>query len=251
VGPDGKFTAEIKWLEGYDVREANPVINDELERRGTLIRRLDYNHSLPHCWRCGTVLIYWGKPSWYVATSKFREKMLAENSTIDWHPEHIRDGRFGNWLDNNVDWALSRDRFWGTPLPIWRCPDDPFHVRRLARGALGARRTRPRRPRPAPSGDRRGARARVERARKRPAVSSRSSTPGFDAGSMPAAQVGYPHVEGSAEAMQFPAQLIVEAIDQTRGWFYTLLASTPWSLAPSRSSTCCASVTSSTRTARK
>jgi len=126
VGPDGKFTAEIKWLEGYDVREANPVINDELERRGTLIRRLDYNHSLPHCWRCGTVLIYWGKPSWYVATSKFREKMLAENSTIDWHPEHIRDGRFGNWLDNNVDWALSRDRFWGTPLPIWRCPDDHF-----------------------------------------------------------------------------------------------------------------------------
>jgi isoleucyl-tRNA synthetase len=99
VGPDGTFTAEIPWLEGQDVREANHVINDELERRGILIRRLNYNHSLPHCWRCGTVLIYWGKPSWYVATSKFREKMLAENATIDWHPEHIREGRFGNWLD--------------------------------------------------------------------------------------------------------------------------------------------------------
>ena len=223
VGPDGKFTAEISWLEGHDVREANHVINDELERRGTLIRRLDYSHSLPHCWRCGTVLIYWGKPSWYVATSRFREKLLAENATIDWHPEHIRDGRFGNWLDNNVDWALSRDRFWGTPLPIWRCPDDHFTcVGSLAElSALAGRDLSDLDPhRPAIDEILVPCRTCAKESRRvEPVIDA-----WFDAGSMPAAQVGYPHVEGSAEAMQFPAQLIVEAIDQTRGWFYTLLA---------------------------
>ena len=223
VGPDGKFTAEISWLEGRDVRDANRDINDELERRGALIRRLDYDHSLPHCWRCGTVLIYWGKPSWYVATSKFREQMLAENATIDWHPEHIRDGRFGNWLDNNVDWALSRDRFWGTPLPIWRCPDDHFTcVGSLAElSALAGRDLGDLDPhRPAIDEVVVPCRTCAKEARREEPVIDAW----FDAGSMPAAQVGYPHVEGSAEAVQFPAQLIVEAIDQTRGWFYTLLA---------------------------
>jgi isoleucyl-tRNA synthetase len=223
VGPDGKFTAEISWLEGQDVRVANHAINDELERRGSLIRRQNYNHSLPHCWRCGTVLIYWGKPSWYVATSQFREKLLAENATIDWHPEHIRDGRFGNWLDNNVDWALSRDRFWGTPLPIWRCPDDHFTcVGSIAElSALAGRDLGDLDPhRPAIDEVLVPCRTCAKQARRvEPVIDA-----WFDAGSMPAAQVGYPHVEGSAEAMQFPAQLIVEAIDQTRGWFYTLLA---------------------------
>ncbi|HEY5009531.1 MAG TPA: class I tRNA ligase family protein, partial [Acidimicrobiales bacterium] len=223
VGPDGKFMADIPWLEGQDVRAANHVINDELEERGALIRRQAYNHSLPHCWRCGTVLIYWGKPSWYVATSKFREKLLAENATIDWHPEHIRDGRFGNWLDNNVDWALSRDRFWGTPLPIWRCPDDHFTcVGSLAElSALAGRDLGELDPhRPGIDDVVVPCRTCAKEARRvEPVIDA-----WFDAGSMPAAQVGYPHVEGSAEAMQFPAQLIVEAIDQTRGWFYTLLA---------------------------
>ncbi len=223
VGPDGTFTAAVGWLEGRDVREANHAINDELERRGLLITRMDYTHALPHCWRCGTVLIYWGKPSWYIATSQFKEAMMAENSTIDWHPAHIRDGRFGEWLANNVDWALSRDRFWGTPLPIWRCDDG--HLTCIgSRAELGAL----------------AGRDLTELDPHRPAIDeivfdcptcglvARRVEPvidaWFDSGAMPAAQVGYPHVTGSSEAMQFPAQLVAEAIDQTRGWFYSLLA---------------------------
>ncbi len=123
VGPEGKFTGDVPWLEGQLVRSTNHEINDELDRRGVLIRRFEYTHSLPHCWRCGTVLIYWAKPSWYVATSTKKNRLLEENATIDWHPAHIRDGRMGEWLANNVDWALSRDRYWGTPLPIWRCEE--------------------------------------------------------------------------------------------------------------------------------
>jgi isoleucyl-tRNA synthetase len=223
VGPDGCFTDAVAWLEGQGVRAANEAINDELARRGILMSRLDYSHSLPHCWRCGTVLIYWGKPSWYVATSQFKDLMLAENATIDWHPGHIRDGRFGEWLENNVDWALSRDRFWGTPLPIWRCADDHFtcvgslaELSKLSDRDLGD--LDPHRP----AIDEVLVACRTcgnEARRVEPVIDA-----WFDSGAMPAAQVGYPHVEGSKEAMQFPAQLVAEAIDQTRGWFYSLLA---------------------------
>ncbi|HUY16282.1 MAG TPA: isoleucine--tRNA ligase [Acidimicrobiales bacterium] len=223
VGPDGTFTAEVPWLQGQHVRDTNHEINDELDRRGLLIKRYDYNHSLPHCWRCGTVLIYWAKPSWYVATSTFKEEMLAQNATVDWHPAHIRDGRMGEWLENNVDWALSRDRYWGTPLPIWRCEDNHLTCvgSREELSALTGRDlsdVEPHRPEidevvvPCPQ-------CAKEARRVEPVIDA-----WFDAGSMPAAQVGYPHVPGSADAMQFPAQLVAEAIDQTRGWFYTLLA---------------------------
>ena len=223
VGPDGCFTSEIAWLEGRDVRESNHSINDELERRGILLRRMDYRHALPHCWRCGTVLIYWGKPSWYIATSQFKETMLAENATIDWHPAHIRDGRFGEWLKNNVDWALSRDRFWGTPLPIWRCPDDHFTCvgSRAELSELTGRDLSGLDPH-RPAIDEVLVPCRtcgVDARRVEPVIDA-----WFDSGAMPAAQVGYPHVAGSDVAMQFPAQLVVEAIDQTRGWFYSLLA---------------------------
>ena len=223
VGPDGTFDAQVVWLEGQHVREANHEINDELDRRGRLLRRANYTHSLPHCWRCGTVLIYWAKPSWYIATSQFKDQLLSENATVDWHPAHIRDGRMGEWLANNVDWALSRDRYWGTPLPIWRCADghltcvasrDELSV--LTKTDLSD--LEPHRPDvdevvfDCPQ-------CAKEARRVAPVIDA-----WFDSGSMPAAQVGYPHVAGSAEAMQFPAQLVAEAIDQTRGWFYSLLA---------------------------
>ncbi len=223
VGPDGRFTEAAGWLAGRDVREANHDINDALERAGLLERRMPFVHSYPHCWRCRTPLIYWGKPSWYVATSTRKAELVAANQTIDWHPGYIRDGRFGEWLANNVDWALSRDRFWGTPLPIWRCRSGHVTcVGSLAElSSLAGRDLRgldPHRPVidevvfPCPSCD--GESQRIE------AVIDAW----FDSGSMPAASIGYPHVAGSEERMRYPADFISEAIDQTRGWFYSLLA---------------------------
>ena len=232
VGPDGRFTADIVWLAGRDVREANHDINDRLEAAGLLARRMPYVHSYPHCWRCRTPLIYWGKPSWYIATSTRKDDLLAANETVDWHPGHIKDGRFGEWLANNVDWALSRDRYWGTPLPIWRCGRGHLRcVGSLAelsdlcgRDVTGIDPHRPTIDEVtftcstcAAEGDDVDD-VSVSR-RVDPVIDA-----WFDSGSMPAAQVGYPHAPGSAEAFTFPADFISEAIDQTRGWFYSLLA---------------------------
>ncbi len=224
VGPDGRFTSAVAWLADRPVREVNTDVNDRLEAAGRLLRRSDHRHPYPHCWRCGTPLIYWGKPSWYVRTSARKDRLVAENRTIDWHPAHIRDGRMGEWLDNNVDWALSRDRFWGTPLPIWRCPDG--HLRCVASLAelseLAGRDVTgvdPHRPDidevnvPCPEcAD--GVMTRVT-----PVIDA-----WFDSGSMPTAQWGYPQELGSADRLVYPADFICEAIDQTRGWFYSLLA---------------------------
>ncbi len=228
VGPDGRFTDAAGWLAGREVRDANHDINDALEASGLLLRRMPYVHSYPHCWRCRTPLIYWGKPSWYVATASRKDDLVAANQTIDWHPAYIRDGRFGEWLANNVDWALSRDRFWGTPLPIWRC--EVGHVTCIGSLAelsnlVGSDLSGldPHRPAidevtfacPGCADDG------VPRTAKRiePVIDA-----WFDSGSMPAAQVGYPYRPGSAELFRFPADFISEAIDQTRGWFYSLLA---------------------------
>ncbi len=228
VGPDGRFTSAIPWLEGREVREANTTINDALAAKGRLLKRMPYTHSLPHCWRCGTTLIYWGKPSWYLATSEVKEQMLALNQEIDWHPASIQHGRFGDWLANNVDWALSRDRYWGTPLPIWRCEADHLtcigslqELSALTGRDVGS--IDPHRPTidditfPCPQCEEAGTPSTATRVA--PVIDV-----WFDSGAMPLAQVGYPHVEGSAEALQYPADFISEAIDQTRGWFYSLLA---------------------------
>ena len=225
VGPDGRFTSAVAWLEGQGVRDANPEINDRLEASGRLVRRHPYLHPYPHCWRCNTPLIYWGKPSWYIRTSNRKADLIAQNQTIGWHPEHIKDGRMGEWLNNNVDWALSRDRFWGTPLPIWRC--DEGHLRCVgSRAELSALAGRdvddvdPHRPAidevtvPCPECPGSQVMTRVE-----PVIDA-----WFDSGSMPSAQWGYPVAPGSDEKFVFPADFICEAIDQTRGWFYSLLA---------------------------
>jgi isoleucyl-tRNA synthetase len=231
VGPDGRFTDAIEWLSGQAVRASNGAINDRLEAAGLLMRRLPYVHSYPHCWRCRTPLIYWGKPSWYIATSTRKDDLLAANATVDWHPAHIKNGRFGEWLSNNVDWALSRDRYWGTPLPIWRCGHN--HLRCVGslselsdlcgRDVTGIDPHRPTIDEVtftcATCADE-GIEGEASLSRRvEPVIDA-----WFDSGSMPAAQVGYPHQPGSKDDFTFPADFISEAIDQTRGWFYSLLA---------------------------
>ena len=225
VGPDGRFTDSVPWLAGEAVRDVNGTVNDRLDAAGLLFRRHPYVHPYPHCWRCGTALIYWGKPSWYIRTSERKAALVEQNRTIGWHPEHIRDGRMGEWLANNVDWALSRDRFWGTPLPVWRCDEGHMHcVGSLAElselSGTDVRGVDPHRPAIdevtvpcAACGD--GAVMR----RVEPVIDA-----WFDSGSMPTAQWGYPGTPGSSDSFVFPADFICEAIDQTRGWFYSLLA---------------------------
>ena len=239
VGPDGRFTDAVAWLAGQSVRDTNSTVSDRLEAAGRLLRRHPYVHPYPHCWRCGTALIYWGKPSWYIRPSDRKAALVAQNQTIGWHPEHIRDGRMGEWLSNNVDWALSRDRFWGTPLPVWRCEEGhTLCVGSLAELSELAGRdvsdVDPHRPAidevtfPCPECSVAGADGDDRAAGAADAPLMRRVEPvidaWFDSGSMPSAQWGYPLAEGSAEQFVYPADFICEAIDQTRGWFYSLLA---------------------------
>ena len=210
-----------------------------------LFHQEQYVHDYPFCWRAEEdPLIQYPRESWFIRTTEFKDEMLANNAKINWLPEHIKDGRFGKFLESNVDWALSRERYWGTPLPIWKCERDrqDGSRRQLRRAARQARRHR--RPRSGPQ-----AKAKQPRAAGRSREStSRTSTRStydspfakgarmqrvpevidcwYDSGAMPFAQWGYPHAKGSDERFksQFPADFISEAIDQTRGWFYSLLA---------------------------
>jgi isoleucyl-tRNA synthetase len=227
VRPDGRFEDRVVGFGGRFVKdpEVTGELIADLDARGLLFREQVYEHAYPHCWRCGTPLLYYAKSSWYVATSGAREQLLANNERIGWHPEHIKHGRFGKWLENNVDWALSRDRYWGTPLPIWECGgedcDGRFcagsvaELRERAGGAVPEDLHRPYIDEVTVKCDRcEGEMRRVE---------SVIDT-WYDSGAMPFAQFHYPFENEELFEERFPADFICEAIDQTRGWFYTLLA---------------------------
>ncbi|MDZ4825765.1 MAG: isoleucine--tRNA ligase [Actinomycetota bacterium] len=208
---------------GKFVKDADPALVDALAASGRLVKVVDYTHSYPHCWRCDTPLIYWAKPTWFARTSAQKDALLRENEKINWFPETIKHGRFGDWLENNVDWALSRDRYWGTPLPVWRCSacEKDTVVASLAelRERSGRDLTdfdmhRPYVDEVKITCECGGSASRVE-----PVLDA-----WFDSGSMPSAQFHYPFENEALFERRFPADFICEAIDQTRGWFYSLLA---------------------------
>jgi isoleucyl-tRNA synthetase len=221
VRPDGTYDERIGPYAGRWVKDADDDLIADLEARGRLLRSERLLHAYPHCWRCGTPLLYYARASWYIRTTALRDRLLAANETVDWHPEHIKHGRFGRWLENNVDWALSRERYWGTPLPVWRCANG--HAECMGsfaevEGKAGQELPDPHRPYVdeltwdcAECG---------EPMRRVPEVID----VWFDSGSMPFAQQHAPFENQDRFEAQFPANYICEAIDQTRGWFYSLLA---------------------------
>ncbi|HET9672735.1 MAG TPA: isoleucine--tRNA ligase, partial [Actinomycetota bacterium] len=227
VGDDGRFTdLGPPFVRGRFVKDADPSIVEDLRERGLLLRDGTIEHTYPFCWRCGTPLLYYARTSWYVRTTAVKERLLAVNDGVGWYPDHIKHGRYGNWLENNVDWALSRERYWGTPLPIWRCAaGHATAVGSLTElGALAGRDLADLDPhRPYIDEVTIGCPTCGEEARRVPEVIDTW----YDSGAMPFAQWGYhPELQRGAEAFErrFPADFISEAIDQTRGWFYTLMA---------------------------
>jgi isoleucyl-tRNA synthetase len=227
VRPDGTFDQRVRGFEGRFVKdqEVTRELIAYLEDRGLLFREQVYEHAYPHCWRCGTPLLYYATTSWFIGTSEVRDQLLANNETIGWRPDHVKHGRFGKWLENNVDWALSRNRYWGTPLPIWRC-QTPDCGELACIGSVAELR------------ERSGAEAPGDLHRpyldevtlgcekcggEMRRVESVIDT-WYDSGAMPFAQFHYPFENQAEFEERFPADYICEAQDQTRGWFYTLLA---------------------------
>lgn len=221
----GQFLPQVEPWAGVFVKEADPAIQDELASRGLLYKAGTYEHTYPFCWRCDSPLLYYAKETWYVRTSEKKDRLVALNQEINWYPEHIRDGRFGNWLENNVDWALGRDRYWATPLPIWKS-DKPGSTYMECIGSVAELEQKVGRKlddldlhRPyvdrltwdAPDG---GTMRRVNEV----------ADVWFDSGAMPIAQWHYPFENQALWEQQKQADYICEAIDQTRGWFYTLHA---------------------------
>ncbi|RIK54574.1 MAG: isoleucine--tRNA ligase [Chloroflexi bacterium] len=224
VQPDGTFIPEVTQWRGVFVKDADPQIIADLEARGLMFRAESFGHTYPFCWRCSTPLLYYARESWYIRTSARKENLVELNRTIHWVPDHIRNGRFGNWLENNIDWSLSRERYWGTPLPVWEC-DDCHHrecigsVKELSEKAdknlteLDLHR---------PHVD--NVHWKCEKCGGQMTRVKDLIDVWFDSGAMPYAQWHYPFENQDKFEAQYPADYICEAVDQTRGWFYSLHA---------------------------
>ncbi|MDO8532363.1 MAG: isoleucine--tRNA ligase [Dehalococcoidia bacterium] len=240
VDTQGRLTGTYPFA-GRFVKDADPLVMDDLKKRGLLYRRETIVHTYPFCWRCAAPLLYYAKTSWYIRTTAMKDRLVSANKEINWYPEHIKEGRFGEWLRNNVDWALSRERYWGTPLPVWECQDKACRQRECVGGVADLR------ARPGlktldasvlpeatlRSGDLDMHRPIVDAIafacpkcggtmRRVPEVIDCW----FDSGMMPFAQWHYPFEKPDYidEGLWFPADYICEAVDQTRGWFYSLHA---------------------------
>ena len=225
IAADGTFLKDVPVVGGIFFKDADKQLVKELKANGALYRHEQYEHSYPHCWRCHTALMYYAQPSWYIRTTSIKDALLRENANTDWHPPTIKDGRYGDWLNNNIDWALSRNRFWGTPLPIWRCENmHEVCVDSLKElGALAGQELSTLDPHRPFVDDITFA---CDQCQLPMIRVSEVIDCWYDSGAMPFAQWGYPHKAGSIEKFEssYPADFICEAIDQTRGWFYTLMA---------------------------
>ncbi|MCD8205663.1 MAG: isoleucine--tRNA ligase [Clostridia bacterium] len=224
VNERGCFDERVPALNGLFAKDADKVILDMLERDGKLFKVIPFEHDYPHCWRCDTPLLYYARSSWFIEVTKDKDEIIAANRSVNWIPENIKEGRMGNFLENMIDWGLSRDRYWGTPLPVWVCPKcgktEVIGSKRELREKCGL-----------------PADAKIELHRPYldsltcacPACGGRMSRTKevidcwFDSGSMPFAQYHYPFENAELFNSTFPADFISEAVDQTRGWFYTLL----------------------------
>jgi isoleucyl-tRNA synthetase len=228
VDARGEFPADLPVAGGMFFKQADLPLVEELRRLGVLWKAGKVVHAYPHCWRCHTPLLYYARGSWFLRTTAYRDEMLARNGAVDWHPPEVGAGRFGEWLENNVDWAISRDRYWGTPLPVWVCDADADHAGAI--GSYAELATRAGKPLPADFDphkpfideyhwrcDRAGCGGTMRRV---PEVIDAW----FDSGAMPFAQWHYPFENADMLKRQYPADFICEGIDQTRGWFYSLLA---------------------------